>query len=84
MLRTIAHLQAIDPARNIARAYAVAVGTDLFGQWVAVRAWGRIGTNGQSQQVAVSSRREAMRIARRWLTDRAGAEIRIGVAYRRV
>jgi predicted DNA-binding WGR domain protein len=84
MLRTIATLEARDPARNVARGYSVSVGTDLFGQWVAVRAWGRIGTAGQSQQVAVSSRREALQLARRWLADRKGAQRRIGVSYRRV
>lgn len=31
MLRTLAHLEARDPTRNIARAYQVAVGQDLFG-----------------------------------------------------
>jgi predicted DNA-binding WGR domain protein len=84
MLRTIATLQARDPSRNIARGYAIHVGTDLFGQWIAMRAWGRIGTRGQSQQVAVGSRREALTLARRWLKERAGATRRIGVGYRRV
>jgi predicted DNA-binding WGR domain protein len=82
MLRTLAHLEARDSARNIARAYQIAVGQDLFGQWLAVRSWGRIGTRGQSQQVAVADREAAIKLARRWLDDRKRAPKRIGVAYR--
>lgn len=82
MMRVIAELEACDPSRNILRSWQVAVGRDLFGQWVAIRAWGRIGHAGQSQQVAVAGPREAMRLARRWLRHRASAPRRIGVVYR--
>jgi predicted DNA-binding WGR domain protein len=38
-----------DPARNMARFYAIDVGRTLFGQTCVVRRWGRIGANGQSR-----------------------------------
>lgn len=39
-----------DPARNMARFYAIDVGKTLFGQTCVVRRWGRIGANGQTRQ----------------------------------
>ncbi len=44
--------------------------TDLFGQWVAVRSWGRIDTRWRSAQACVAEPRDAMTLARRWLKDR--------------
>lgn len=40
-------LESIDPERNRARFYAMAVREDLFGSWTLVRSWGRIGTWGR-------------------------------------
>jgi hypothetical protein len=77
-LRTLIHADRF--GRTDFGAGAVQSFNDVFG----LVAEPRIGTSGQSQQVAVSSRHEAMRIALRWLTDRAGAERRIGVAYGRM
>lgn len=42
------HLHRIDPGRNMRRFYALAVQPTLFGGASLVRAWGRIGTSGQS------------------------------------
>ena len=39
------YLRRIDPERHMARFYALAVDRDLFGQWLLVREWGRIGTS---------------------------------------
>jgi predicted DNA-binding WGR domain protein len=39
-------LYRIDPGRNMARFYELAVERDLFGKVVVVRAWGRIGRPG--------------------------------------
>ncbi|OYX36062.1 MAG: hypothetical protein B7Y99_02655 [Caulobacterales bacterium 32-69-10] len=39
-----------DPARNMARFYAIDVGKTLFGHTCVVRRWGRIGANGQTRQ----------------------------------
>ncbi|CAN7749881.1 WGR domain-containing protein [Rhizobium sp. LjRoot258] len=37
-----------DPARNMARFYAVSIDQTLFGEACLTRRWGRIGTSGQS------------------------------------
>jgi predicted DNA-binding WGR domain protein len=42
------HLRRIDPDRNMRRFYALSVQPTLFGGASLVRAWGRIGTSGQS------------------------------------
>jgi predicted DNA-binding WGR domain protein len=42
------HLRRIDPARNMARFYALSIQPTLFGGASLVRNWGRIGTNGQA------------------------------------
>lgn len=39
----------IDGQRNMARFYCLSVEPTLFGEAVLVRAWGRIGTRGQSK-----------------------------------
>jgi hypothetical protein len=39
-------LERRDPARNVARFYAITVAPTLFGPWVLVREWGRIGQPG--------------------------------------
>ncbi len=40
-------LRRIDPAKNMARFYALEVEPDLFGRVVLVRRWGRLGTAGK-------------------------------------
>jgi len=40
-------LRRVDPSRNMARFYSLAVERDLFGRVVLVRRWGRIGTAGK-------------------------------------
>jgi predicted DNA-binding WGR domain protein len=40
-------LRRIEPAKNMARFYALEVERDLFGRHVLVRRWGRIGTAGK-------------------------------------
>jgi predicted DNA-binding WGR domain protein len=40
-------LRRIDPEKNVAPFYALAVERDLFGRTVLVREWGRIGTDGR-------------------------------------
>ena len=39
-------LEKRDPARNLARFYAITVTPTLFGEWALVREWGRIGQPG--------------------------------------
>ena len=40
-------LRRIDPARNMARFYALSIGPSLFGDVALSRRWGRIGTKGR-------------------------------------
>lgn len=46
------YLERRDPARNMARFYALELAVDLLGDMVVIRRWGRIGTRGR--QVAVA------------------------------
>jgi predicted DNA-binding WGR domain protein len=39
-------LTRIDPARNMARFYALSLAPTLFGEWLLVKEWGRIGQTG--------------------------------------
>ena len=36
-----------DPSRNLARFYRMLLAPTLFGEWVLLREWGRIGSGGQ-------------------------------------
>jgi predicted DNA-binding WGR domain protein len=81
MMSCLADLQAIDPARNIARAYSIEFGQDLFGEWILRRHWGRIGTQGQVQELVIPSEQAGLRIIGSWLRQRSRTRLRIGVAY---
>lgn len=48
-----------DPSLNMARFYRVEVSTDLFGQAIMERTWGRIGGRGQSRVISYPSARAA-------------------------
>ncbi|TCM51096.1 putative DNA-binding WGR domain protein [Rhizobium sp. PP-F2F-G48] len=43
------HLTRMDPARNMARFYMLALQPTLFGGVSVIRNWGRIGTRGQAK-----------------------------------
>jgi predicted DNA-binding WGR domain protein len=47
---TDVYLERIDRARNMARYYRLSIAETLFGDWVMVREWGRIGRNGGSRE----------------------------------
>jgi predicted DNA-binding WGR domain protein len=81
MMSCLADLQAIDTDRNIARAYTVEFGQDLFGEWIIRRHWGRIGTQGQYQELVIPSEQDGLKVIGSWLRQRASARVRIGVAY---
>ena len=75
-------LEARNPARGCLRHYRVEAGTDLFGIWVVVISYGRIGTAGRSRSFVVRDEDEARRLAQTILKRRATAPRRIGAAYR--
>lgn len=49
------YLERRDPARNMARYYSFALETDLLGDVVAIRRWGRIGSVGRQIMVPCPS-----------------------------
>ena len=81
MMSCLADLQAKDPARNIARAYTIEFGQDLFGDWILRRHWGRIGTQGQVQELVIPSEQAGLKLIGTWLRQRVRTRLRIGVAY---
>ena len=47
MTDTCTHLERYDPARGMARFYALSVRPNLFGGWSVMREWGRVGSPGR-------------------------------------
>jgi len=78
------HWQAIDPSRNVARAYDLWIETDLFGWTTIERRWGRIGSKGRAVTTSYPDRATADVIAQQIRTRRESAIQRIGVRYRAV
>jgi predicted DNA-binding WGR domain protein len=81
MMSCFADLQAIDSAQNIARAYTIEFGQDLFGEWVLRRHWGRIGTLGQYEELIAPNEQAGLKLIGTWLRQRSYARKRIGVSY---
>lgn len=59
------HLRHVDPARNMARFYVLALQPTLFGEVALVREWGRIGSPGRVQVMAYTTQEEAEAAFRR-------------------
>lgn len=74
-------LRALDPARNIRRAWSIAASPDLFGAWVVQTSFGRIGSAGRVMVASHASEAAARASVARALRRRASAPRRIGVAY---
>ena len=49
-----------DPAKNLARFYRMLIVPDLFGSWVLLREWGRIGNGGQVKAEQFANAGEAL------------------------
>jgi predicted DNA-binding WGR domain protein len=62
-------LRRIDPARNMARYYALTLEPTLFGEIAVMRHWGRIGTRGRSKSCFLGPM-EAARTALRRQAER--------------
>ncbi len=56
---THVHLVHVDPDLNMARFYGIELQPTLFGEVSVLRAWGRIGTNGQAMMVTYEDEVEA-------------------------
>jgi predicted DNA-binding WGR domain protein len=82
MLTPVAYLEASDPERNIHRAYSLAYGQDLFGNWVVETTYGRIGGKGRTIVTVANNEDEALNYVQKALKRRQSAPKRIGVAYK--
>jgi predicted DNA-binding WGR domain protein len=82
MLTPVAYLEARDPTHNVHRAYSIAYGQDLFGNWVVETTYGRIGAKGRTIVTVVSNEEEALNYVQKALKRRQSAPKRIGVAYK--
>ena len=56
-------LTKIDPEQNMARFYALDVQPTLFGEYVLLKEWGRIGSGGQQRRFYFASEDEATKRA---------------------
>jgi predicted DNA-binding WGR domain protein len=81
MLIPVAYLEAKDASRNIHRAYSIAYGQDLFGNWVVETTYGRIGSKGRTIVTVVDNEDEALNYVQKALKRRQSAPKRIGVGY---
>ena len=74
-------LHARNPQKNVARAYTLHVGSNLFGEIEVVTTYGRIGARGCSKTYPCASQDEALKRVKMILKRRLSAPKRIGVHY---
>jgi predicted DNA-binding WGR domain protein len=77
-------LHARNPERNIARAYTLRMGQDLFGNWIVQIIYGRIGTKGIVKNYLCDSKEQALEKVREILKRRKSAPQRLGCPYKKV
>jgi hypothetical protein len=53
----------IDPEKDLFREYGIAIGRNLFGEWVVSSSWGRIGGPKRVKDTYFASKGEAMILA---------------------
>ncbi|MBY3252202.1 WGR domain-containing protein [Rhizobium laguerreae] len=56
------YVERTDPAKNMARYYAMEIGQTMFGEACLTRRWGRIGKRGQEKQHVFEWEEEAVRL----------------------
>ncbi|WP_132412769.1 WGR domain-containing protein [Neorhizobium sp. S3-V5DH] len=56
------YVERTDPAKNMARFYALAISETLFGEPCLIRRWGRIGASGRSMVHAFPKEEDAVRL----------------------
>ncbi|NKJ36546.1 WGR domain-containing protein [Rhizobium sp. SG570] len=56
------YIERIEPEKNMARFYALAVQPTLFGEVSLVRSWGRIGTHGQQKMHVFNEEKHAVEL----------------------
>jgi predicted DNA-binding WGR domain protein len=62
-----------DPSQHMHRFYALQLGLTLFGEWLLVAEWGRLGSSGRVKEEAFGSQAQAQTASRR-----LGVKIRRG------
>ncbi|MBV9125353.1 MAG: WGR domain-containing protein [Planctomycetes bacterium] len=74
-------LQRVDPSRNMRRFYRLDVQPDLFGFWLLIREWGRIGRRGQTRFMSFATLPEAQEalLQQRRAKERRGYTVNEGV-----
>lgn len=70
MLIDVVYLERICRTRNMARYYRLSVAETLFGDWVVIREWGRIGRRGQSREQCATTREAAEALVARHTATR--------------
>jgi predicted DNA-binding WGR domain protein len=66
---------------DIHRAYSIAYGQDLLGNWVVETTYGRIGAKGRTIVTDVNNEEEALKHVEKAFKRRQSAPKRIGVGY---
>ncbi len=64
------HIERRDPARNMARYYALSIEPTLFGEVCLTRRWGRIGAHGQAKYHSFEREEEAVQLFLGLLRDK--------------
>lgn len=75
-------LQAINSEKNIFRQYEIYVGKDLFGSWLLMTAYGRIGKVTQLRNYSFESLEELQIKLQQLLRKRLRSQKRVGTNYR--
>jgi predicted DNA-binding WGR domain protein len=81
MMNFFVQLEAKDPARNIWRSYGLTGGQDLFGNWVIIINYGRIGAKGRTKTIVLADEVETRRYVKKCLKRRETGPKRIHVGY---
>ena len=66
------YVERTDPARNVARFYAMSIEATLYGDTCLTRRWGRIGTGGQMKAHLFESEDEAVQLFLELLRQKRG------------
>ena len=82
MLSPPLHLKAENSDSNVYRWYSLTMGQDLFGEWMLITKWGRIGYKGQLKEYVFPEEKLAQREYQRILRKRLNSHKRIGCRYR--
>jgi hypothetical protein len=82
-LRTqpVIKLQAVNPERNVYRAYEVHLTRGLFNLWMVQIGYGRLGSRGHTHSHSFETHHEALAFIAKSLKRRQSAPRRLGCAY---